>query len=213
MQRHHLCSLSCPPNCRMSQVYQPLSGTQNRHGSKCKIASIDGTSFLASNSGVATYLHQKLWKLNSEVIQIFFSKKIRFCSEKWLVYLVHTWKCRNYVLTKYILCCFVIIIYLSISVLDWCPNYLCLSHKYLNVSRYYQTQYLPMKCSSFCSGRGWSDCLCSSSSRPCCITRTSFDFGWLGKGGTKRASDSEQSPRESRVVTEWQFHDAICWRF
>ena len=64
--------------------------------------------------------------------------------------MVHTWKCRNYMLTKYILCCFIIIIYLSISVLDWCPNYLCLSRKYLNLSCYYQTQYLLMKCSSFC---------------------------------------------------------------
>ena len=71
-----------------------------------------------------------------------------FCSEKWLLYLVHTWKCRNYVLTTFILCWFLIIIYISISVLDRRPNYLCHIHKYLNVLPYYQTKYLLTKCSS-----------------------------------------------------------------
>jgi len=71
-----------------------------------------------------------------------------FCSEKWLLYLVHTWKCRNYVLTTFILCWFYIIIYISISVLDWSPNYLCHSHKYSNVLPYYQTEYLLTKWSS-----------------------------------------------------------------
>ena len=67
--------------------------------------------------------HQKLRKLNSEVIKNFFTDKMDFCSEKSIAYLVLTSKSHNYVVTKFFLSSSVIITYTSNCVFDLCLNY------------------------------------------------------------------------------------------
>jgi hypothetical protein len=79
--------------------------------------------------------HQKLWKLNLEVINIFFwtkwvfAQKNDFCSQYLLVYFMIMW-------SPNIFCSIVIMARTSIHVLDQCHIYLFSCHKYFDVIGY-----------------------------------------------------------------------------